>query len=70
MKCKMLIALAFVPENDVINAFNVLENELDDRFEPLISWFVSTYIGRIRGNGTRANPIFPYHFGMFIIALF
>nr|CAD2180155.1 unnamed protein product [Meloidogyne enterolobii]CAD2191220.1 unnamed protein product [Meloidogyne enterolobii] len=59
LKCKMIIALAFVPENDVINALNLLENDLDDRFEPLISWFVSSYIGRIRGNGTRANPIFP-----------
>uniref|UniRef100_A0A914NDU9 MULE transposase domain-containing protein n=1 Tax=Meloidogyne incognita TaxID=6306 RepID=A0A914NDU9_MELIC len=70
LKCKMIISLAFVPENDVINALNVLENELDDRFEPLISWFVSTYIGRIRCNGTRANPIFLYHFGMFTLVLF
>jgi hypothetical protein len=55
----MLISLSFVPEDNVINSLNVLENVLDDHFEPFISWFVSTYIGQIRGNGTRAPSLFP-----------
>ena len=33
---------------------------MPNELEPILSWFVNTYIGRIRNNGTRALPTFPY----------
>ncbi|KAB0799496.1 hypothetical protein PPYR_07376 [Photinus pyralis] len=28
--------------------------------EPIVAWFTNTYVGRLRNNGTRAPPNFPY----------
>lgn len=54
--------LAFVPPNDVIEAFECLQQTIEDRHledgdvEAFIGYFESSFIGRVRRNGTRGNP--------------
>jgi len=55
--------LAFVPENDVIDAFETLCGSTyytnnEDVLEPLISYFEDTWIGR-ENRRRRRNPRFP-----------
>ncbi|KAI1716479.1 hypothetical protein DdX_07535 [Ditylenchus destructor] len=64
VKCKMIIALAFVNPPDLKDAFHLLcevfENE--DEINPLIEWFEKYYIGAERRRGNRIvqlEPRFP-----------
>lgn len=59
LQAKMVTSLAFVPEEDVIDAITELENELPEILEPILEWFTRNYIGRLRNNGTRAPATFP-----------
>ena len=53
----MVVSLAFVPQENFIEALTDSENFLPIELEPILSYFTNTYIGRIRNNGTRAPPI-------------
>ncbi|KII67552.1 hypothetical protein RF11_08392 [Thelohanellus kitauei] len=61
---KMLLALAFVPIDDVISAFEVYQS-LDyvisnsDILNPLLDYFEDNYIGRFTANNLRRQPPFP-----------
>jgi len=62
---RMLAALAFVPPQNVIEAFEELCNHItnlhnDDVNEIIwkINKYIYKYIGRFRGNGTRRAPTF------------
>ena len=55
---RMIVSLAFVPQENLIEALTDLEKFLSIELEPILSYFTNTYIGRIRNNGTRAPPIF------------
>ena len=55
---RMIVSLAFVPQENLIEAFTNLENVLPIELKPILSYFTNTYIGRIRNNGTRVPPIF------------
>ena len=50
--CNSIIALAFVPEHDVVRAINMLkekaENTLQDEAMDLLTYFETTYVGVIR----------------------
>jgi hypothetical protein len=60
LKCRMITSIAFVPEVDVAFAFAELETHFEnDDLEPILEWFSTNYIGRLRANGTRAEPLFP-----------
>jgi hypothetical protein len=59
-----LIALAFVPEEDVIDAFDTLREAADDRLQPVFDHLEDYYLrGRVRrGRGRRQQrsaPMFP-----------
>ena len=59
MAVKSLIALSFVPENEVLERFNELVDSFPDleRVEELIAYFEVTYVqGRDRGNGRGRGP--------------
>lgn len=56
LQVKILPALAFVPINDVIDAFEELQ--LDNRLTALVDYFEDTFIGRERRR-RRAAPLFP-----------
>ena len=58
MRCKGLLALAFLPADEVVEAFEELEEGMPDELENLVLYFEDTYIGRPRRRG-RANPLFP-----------
>ena len=55
---KMLVALAFVPLSDVVNAFNTLVAEMPEQLDPKIDYFEKNYIGVAHRRGRRP-PRFP-----------
>jgi len=63
MKVKQMMALAFVPENDVIDVYEKLTNsdpfkDDPDNMDFLMDYFEDNYIGRTR-RGRRSQPRFP-----------
>ena len=56
----MIPALAFLPEDEVIDGFNTLQDYLPDNARPILQYFENNYIGDERDNGNgRRNPLFP-----------
>ena len=56
--CKMLLALAFVPADEIVTAFETVIENIPENFEPLVDYFEDTWIGRPFRRGRR-NPTFP-----------
>ena len=57
-KVCMLAALAFVPEPDVIIAFEAVSEDLPLNGQAVIDYFEDTYIGRLRSGGHCRVPLF------------
>ena len=57
-KVRMLAALAFVPEPDVINAFEAVSEDFPLDAQEVIDYFEDTYIGRLRHGGHHRVPLF------------
>ena len=60
LSVRMLAALAFVPEDQVIKAFEAIQEEMSEMSEELqsvVDYFEDTYIDRRRRNG-RWKPTF------------
>lgn len=55
---RMLVALAFVPPNDVVKIFEELEEYVDPSLEPILEYLEDNYIGRRHRSG-RKSPRFP-----------
>uniref|UniRef100_A0A914E583 MULE transposase domain-containing protein n=1 Tax=Acrobeloides nanus TaxID=290746 RepID=A0A914E583_9BILA len=60
---KMLRCLAFVPEDDVITVFELLNQQLDQRLDNFVDYFERTYIGEPNRRGAlrgvvRRNSLF------------
>ena len=51
LKCKMLVALAFIHAEYVIKAFETLSDDIEDALIPLFDYFEDTWIGRPGGYG-------------------
>jgi hypothetical protein len=63
LRARMITAVAFVPEQDITAALGHLEQnflEMYPELEGIMEWFSNTYVGRLRNNGTRAAPTFPF----------
>lgn len=61
MAIRMLPALAFVPEEDVVEAFELYASahDLPDIVQPVVDYFEDTFIGRPLANSTRRSPRYP-----------
>ena len=57
-KVRMLAALAFVPDPDVINAFEAVSEDFPLDTQEVIDCFEDTYIARLRNGGHRRVPLF------------
>ena len=59
---RMIMALAFVPLVDLYMAFDDLLTEIQNNYnndmDEVLNYFEDTYIGRLRRNGRRADPMF------------
>jgi len=58
MFTKMLLALSFVPPEDVPGSFDVLNDNRPDELAPIYDYWEDNYIGWLRRN-RRAAPTFP-----------
>ena len=59
-KCiKMLLALSFVPQNDVQNVFTEIVAYFPENLTPLLDYWEDNYIGRLRRLNRRSQPFFP-----------
>ena len=58
LQCKMIPALAFVPTQDVSDAFEELSDYLPNVLQPVLDYFEDNYIGRPDRRGVRRNPLF------------
>ena len=58
IKCKMLLALAFVPLNSITRAFEVISSDIPEELMDLYDYFEDTWIGRPTRH-TRRQPMFP-----------
>ncbi|RNA44359.1 hypothetical protein BpHYR1_051270 [Brachionus plicatilis] len=58
---KMVQALAFVPVNDVVQAYKIIEGQSNEKFKLILSYFEKCYIGRLKENSKsiRVVPRFP-----------
>ena len=56
---RQLPALAFVPVGDVVDYFEVLEQEAHEPLQPVLEYFEKYYIATLRTNGQRRTPMFP-----------
>ncbi|XP_068237065.1 uncharacterized protein [Palaemon carinicauda] len=56
---KMLVALAFVPPNEIVNVFELLQDVVPDELDDLVLYFEDTWIGRPCRRGRRRNAMFP-----------
>ena len=65
---KMLAALAFVPLNDVINAFVTVVAQMPEQLDPIIDYFENNYIGVMHRRGRRL-PRFPLELWNVLIGL-
>ena len=57
LKARMFAALAFVPADNVIEAFEQLAADLPDELIPIADYFEDTYLGSVR-RGQRRPPRF------------
>ena len=59
LKIKMLPSLAFVPEMDVIDSFNLLMQDFPESVMNIGKYFEDNYIGKRLPKGSRRIPMFP-----------
>ncbi|XP_016659135.1 uncharacterized protein LOC107883503 [Acyrthosiphon pisum] len=59
---KMVVALSFVPIEDLDAAIQQLGDDLPECLQPLLDWFEDNYVGRVNRNGRgRRTALFPPH---------
>lgn len=46
VRCKMLLALSYVPERDVQFAFEILSEHFPEQLRPILQYWEATYVGR------------------------
>ncbi|CAF4324488.1 unnamed protein product [Rotaria sp. Silwood2] len=58
LKVKKLIALAFLPVDDITTAFDLIVDEFDEEADDLLEYFGKTWIGepKRRGTGRKKPP--------------
>ena len=56
---KMVMALAFLPENEVGDAFDDVSDECEEALQPVLDYFEDVYLGRRDRRGRRRQARFP-----------
>jgi len=60
LHARMIVALAFVPTDNLGDAFDALSNELPNELRPILNWLEDNYIGGPGRNNRRSRPaLFP-----------
>jgi len=60
LHARMIVALAFVPIDNLDDAFDALSNQLANELTPILNWLEDNYIGRPGRNNRRRRPaLFP-----------
>ena len=61
LNVKKLIALAFIPVDDVITAFDLFAQQIDDDTYDLIDYFEKTWIGQKKRRGMFFSNVRPLY---------
>ncbi|KAB0794901.1 hypothetical protein PPYR_11740 [Photinus pyralis] len=59
LAARKIVALAFVPIDNLDDAFEELSESTPVELEPILHWFENNYIGRPNRRGKRREPTFP-----------
>jgi hypothetical protein len=61
MSYKYMQALAFLPEDDVIDSFILVQQKSGEKFKPILDYLEDYYIGKLVTNSrsVRKEPMFP-----------
>lgn len=62
LKMRQLLALAYLPDGEIEQAFFLIKPDFDDSVAPLLDWFQNTYIvgkKRRHSQSTRVEAMFP-----------
>ncbi|CAF1440348.1 unnamed protein product [Adineta ricciae] len=57
-----IAALAFLEPGSVVDGFELLCEEIGERYDDILDYFESTYIGKLRSNRIRRKPLFDISF--------
>jgi hypothetical protein len=59
MQCRMIVALAFIPIDDLDFAVGMLSRDITEELIPVLNWMEDNYIGRLNRDGTRRPARYP-----------
>jgi len=60
LHARIIVAFAFVPIDNLDDAFDALSNQLANELTPILNWLEDNYIGRPGRNNRRSRPaLFP-----------
>lgn len=59
LSARMIVALSFVPIDELDAAFDALADHITEDLTPIINWFSEFYIGKRDRNRTRRRAMFP-----------
>jgi hypothetical protein len=57
MQVRILLAISYVPETEIIAAFEILKGHLDACLTPILQYFQRNFVGT-----DRSQPVFPHSF--------
>jgi len=56
LNARMIVALAFVPTDNLDDAFDALSNEVPNELTPILNWLEDNYVDRPGRNNPRSRP--------------
>lgn len=59
LQARMIGALAFIPPDSLNEAFQVLQDNINEELHVILHYFEDSYMGRLNIHGQRSRPLYP-----------